>query len=213
MVRFRYVAHALALSGALVASRAGAEAPVTGGVKPPVARKEPRTTQLHGDTLVDDYYWLRNKGTAEVETHLKAELAYAQAFMKPTAALQQKLYDEMLSRIQQTDTNVPYLDHGYFYYSRTEEGKQYPIYARKKGTLEAAEEILLDVNRLAEGKKFMAIGDMEVSPDGNLLAYSVDETGFRQYTLHVKDLRTGQLGPEAMERVTSVARAEDGRTL
>jgi oligopeptidase B len=215
MVRISIASHAVMLACLLAAPAAQAQAPAApgGGVKPPVARKVPRTTQLHGDTLVDDYYWMRNKGTAEVETHLKAELAYAQAFMKPTAALQQKLYDEMLSRIQQTDTNVPYNDHGFFYYSRTEEGKQYPIYARKKGSLEAPEEILLDVNRLAEGKKFMSIGDMTVSPDGNLLAYSVDETGFRQYTLHVKDLRTGQLGPEAMERVTSVAWAEDGRTL
>ena len=95
--------------------------------RPPVAKKDPHTTQIHGETLVDDYYWLRNKGTPEVEEYLKAELAYAQAFMKPTEALQQKLYDEMLGRIQQTDVDVPYKDRGYFYYTRTEEGKQYPF--------------------------------------------------------------------------------------
>src|SRR5687767_13856299 len=180
---------------------------------PPVAKKQPKNVQIHGDTLVDDYHWLRNKGTPEVEEYLKAELAYSESFMKPTAALQRKLYDEMLSRIQQTDTNVPYRKRGYFYYSRTEEGKEYPIHARKKGSLDAPEEVILDVNRLAEGKQFMSVGDMQVSPDGNLLAYTTDDTGFRQYTLRVKDLRTGQLGPEAMPRVTSVEWSEDGKTL
>ena len=190
-----------------------ADPPATAPVRPPVARKEPHKIEIHGDTLIDDYYWMRNKGTPEVETHLKAELAYADAFMKPTAALQQKLYDEMLSRIQQTDVNVPARERGYFYYSRTEEGKQYPIYARRKGSLDAPEEITLDVNALAEGKKFMAVGDMAVSPDGNLLAYTVDETGFRQYRLQVKDLRTGKLGPDSVERVTSIEWTEDGQTL
>ena len=180
---------------------------------PPVAKKQPKKVQIHGDTLVDDYHWMRNKGTPEVEEYLKAELAYAEGFMKPTAALQQKLYDEMLSRIQQTDTNVPYRQRGYFYYSRTEEGKQYPIYARKRGSLDAPEEVVLDVNRLAEGKQFMSVGEMQVSPDGNLMAYTTDDTGFRQYTLRVKDLRTGELGPEAIPRVTSVEWSEDGKTL
>jgi oligopeptidase B len=181
--------------------------------RPPVAKKEPRTLTLHGETLVDDYFWLRNKGTPAVEEYLKAELAYAQAFMKPTEALQKKLYDEMLSRIQQTDTNVPYRERGYFYYSRTEEGKQYPIYCRKRGSLDAAEEVMLDVNQLAAGKKFMSVGGMAVSPDGGLLAYTTDETGFRQYTLRVKDLRNGSLGSDAVERVTAFTWAEDGKTL
>jgi oligopeptidase B len=182
-------------------------------VRPPVAAKQPHHTQLHGETLEDDYFWLRNKGTPEVEQYLNAELAYAKGFMKPTAALQQRLYDEMLSRVQQTDTTAPSLERGYFYYSRTEEGKQYPIHCRKKGTLQAAEEVILDVNALAEGKRFMQLGRAAVSPDGNLLAYTTDDTGFRQFTLHVKDLRTGRDGPEAVLRVTSVEWAEDGRTL
>src|SRR6185295_14613351 len=182
-------------------------------LQPPVAKKDPHVTKIHGDTLVDDYYWLRNKGTPDVESYLNAELAYAQAFLKPTEALQQKLYDEMLSRIQQTDVDVPYLNRGYYYYTRTEEGKQYPIFCRKKGSLEAPEEVILDVNQLAEGKPFMGVAGRAVSPDGNLLAYSTDETGFRQFTLHVKDLRTGQLGSEAMPRVTSFDWAEDGKTL
>jgi len=185
----------------------------TAALRPPVAKKDPHVTRIHGDTLVDDYYWLRNKGTPEVESYLKAELAYAQELMKPTEALQQKLYDEMLSRIQQTDVDVPYLDRGFYYYTRTEQGKQYPIFCRKKGSLDAPEEVILDVNKLAEGKPFMNVGQRAVSPDGNLLAYHTDETGFRQYTLHIKDLRTGQTGPEAIPRVTSFAWAEDGKTL
>ncbi len=182
-------------------------------LQPPVAKKDPHTTQIHGDTLIDEYYWLRNKGTPEVEAYLSAELAYAEAFMKPTEALQQKLYDEMLSRIQQTDIDVPYLDRGFYYYTRTEEGKQYPIHCRKKGSLDAPEEVILDVNQLAEGKPFMSVAWRTVSPDGNLLAYHTDETGFRQFTLHVKDLRTGRLGPEAIPRVTSFEWFEDGKTL
>jgi oligopeptidase B len=201
----------LALLSFAIAAATSA-APAQDVARPPVAPKQPHPTQVHGETLADDYYWLRNKGTPEVEQYLNAELAYAKAVMKPTEALQQKLYDEMLSRIQQTDTNVPYRDRGYFYYSRTEEGKQYPIYARKK-TLDAAEEVLLDINQLAVGKKFMQLGDATVSPDGTLFAYATDETGFRQFTLHVKDLRTGQLRPETAERVTSVEWGEDGQTL
>jgi oligopeptidase B len=180
---------------------------------PPVAKKHPKTTTFHGEPLVDDYHWLRNKGTPEVEAHLNAELAYAKAFMKPSQPLQQKLYDEMLSRIQQTDANVPYRERGFYYYSRTEEGKQYPIYCRKQGSLDAPEQVILDVNRLAEGKPFMSVGERATSPDGGRLAYSTDTTGFRQYTLRVKDLSTGQDGAEAVERVTSVQWAEDGATL
>jgi oligopeptidase B len=197
-------------SAALLAAAPAATAQDT--ARPPVAKKQPHPVQVHGETLADDYYWLRSKGNPDVEQYLNAELAYAKAFMKPTEALQRKLYDEMLSRIQQTDITVPYRDRGYFYYSRTEEGKQYPIYARKK-TLDGPEETLVDVNQLAVGKKFMSLGDASVSPDGNLLAYTTDETGFRQYALHVKDLRTGQLRPETAERVTAVDWGEDGQTL
>ena len=128
--------------------------------------------------------------------HLQAEDAYAESAMKHTAALQEKLYNEMLSHIKQTDTNVPYRWGNYFYYTRTEEGKQYPIFCRKKGNLEAPEEIVLDQNELAKGHKFMSVGMFVPSDDGNLLAYSTDNTGYRQFTLQIKDLRTGQLFPE-----------------
>jgi oligopeptidase B len=203
----------LAVAAVLGLAASVAADPSPAPLQPPAARKEPHRTVLHGDTLVDDYYWLRNKGTPEVESYLRAERAWSEAFMKPTDALQKKLYDEMLGRIQQTDANVPARERGYFYYSRTEEGKQYPIFARRRGAADGPEEVILDVNALAAGKKFMSIGDMTVSPDGSLLAYTADETGFRQYTLHVKDLRTGQLGPDTAERVTSVEWTEDGKTL
>lgn len=202
----RFAAIALALAAA--ASIAFAQAPAA-----PVAAKKPHETKLHGETLVDDYYWLRNKGTSEVESYLKAERAYSEAFMQPTAALQQKLYDEMLSRIQQTDVQVPARERGWFYYSRTVEGRQYPIFARKKGSLDAAEEVILDVNQLAEGKKFMSVAQMKPSPDGNLLAYTSDEAGFRQYRLHVKDLRTGAMLADTAERVTSLEWTEDGKSI
>ncbi|HKR63409.1 MAG TPA: S9 family peptidase [Thermoanaerobaculia bacterium] len=179
---------------------------------PPVAKKVPKTVTLHGDERVDDYGWLRDKKNPEVIAYLEAENAYADAMTKPTEALAKKLYDEMLGRIKQTDVQVPYRRDGFYYYTRTIEGKQYPIYARKKGSLDAAEEILLDVNQLAEGKKFMSVSDFRVSDDTNLLAYSIDDNGYRQYKLFVKDLRTGKVTPIA-ERVDSVEWALDNKTL
>ncbi|HEY0761613.1 MAG TPA: S9 family peptidase [Pyrinomonadaceae bacterium] len=192
----------------LAQSNGGAGAP-----QPPMADKKTKTTNIHGVTLVDDYFWLREKTNPAVMSYLKAEDAYTDTAMKPTAALQEKLYNEMLSHIKQTDENVPYRYGNYFYYSRTVEGKQYPIFCRKKGSTEAPEEILIDVNELAKGQQFMSIGDFIPSDDGNLLAYSTDNTGYRQYLLQVKDLRTGQLLPERMERVTSVVWANDNKTL
>jgi oligopeptidase B len=198
----------LPISSKVIAqSNGGAGAP-----QPPMTEKKPKTTNIHGTTLVDDFFWLREKTNPAVMAHLKAEDEYTNAVMKPTAALQEKLYNEMLGHIKQTDTNVPYRQGNYFYYSRTEEGKQYPIFCRKKGNLDAPEEILVDVNELAKGQKFMSIGTFVPSDDGNLLAYSTDNTGYRQYTLQVKDLRTGQLFPEHIERVNGVAWATDNKT-
>jgi oligopeptidase B len=194
-------------SEVIAQSNGGAGAP-----QPPMAEKKTKTTNIHGTTLVDDYFWLREKTNPAVLSHLQAEDAYTETVMKPTAALQEKLYKEMLSHIKQTDTNVPYRAGNYFYYTRTEEGKQYPIYCRRKGGLEAPEEIVLDQNELAKGQKFMSIDTFRPSDDGNLLAYSTDNTGYRQYVLQVKDLRTGQLFPERIERVTSFAWANDNKT-
>jgi oligopeptidase B len=203
----RILTLAAALSAAVPASLA------LGGDAPPAAPKVPHMQTINGDTLQDDYFWMRERENPKVRAFLEAENAYTDAFMKPTEALQKKLYDEMLARIKETDLSVPYRDGGWFYYSRTEKGKQYPIYCRKKGNLEAPEEIYLDVNALAEGQRFMNVRARTVSDDGNLLAYTTDNTGFRDYTLYLKDLRTGKTLPENVPRASSVAWAADNKTL
>jgi len=167
--------------------------------------------------LEDDYGWLREKEAVEVTTYLDAENAYAEAMMAPLGELRDKLYQEMLSHIKQTDISVPYRDGGWWYYSRTEEGLQYPVHCRKvdgPGAPKAGEEqVILDGNALAQGHSFMAIGGTDVTDDGRWLAYSVDHTGFRQYTLHIKDLTTGEVLAGEVERVGSVVWAADNRTL
>jgi oligopeptidase B len=183
--------------------------------KPPMARKVPKTMQIHGYTVVDDYAWLadKSKNNPDVLAYLKAEAEYADMIMKPTEGFQKKLYDEMLARIKETDENVPYKMGNFYYYTRTEKGKQYPIFCRKKGDLKAPEEIALELNEMAEGHKFFSLGATDVSEDGNLLAFSTDTTGFRQYALYVKDLRTGKTTEKIVERVTSVDWANDNKTL
>jgi oligopeptidase B len=180
--------------------------------KPPTLKTVPHELKLHGETLVDNYFWLREKTNPEVIDYLDRENAYTEAVMKPTEALQKELYDEMLGRIKQTDLSVPYGKRGYLYWTRFEEGKQYPIYMRRKaGT--STDEVLLDVNEMAKGQKFMSVGDFEVNDRGDLLAYTTDNTGFRQYRLHVKNLTTNQDFPDTVERVTSVEWAADNSTL
>jgi len=185
---------------------------------PPTARQDPTPTTLHGQTLEDNYRWMRDKNSPELIAYLEAENAYSNAEMKPTEELQAKLYAEMLSHIKETDVSVPNRDHGWYYYSRTFEGSQYPIYCRKAAVEPAfddsqPEQIVLDVNKLAEGQAFMAVGALSVSPDGWKLAYSTDNTGFRQYTLHVRDLRTGDNLADTAERVGSLVWAADSHTL
>jgi oligopeptidase B len=183
---------------------------------PPVADRRPVEYHLYGDVRVDDYAWLREKENSEVIHHLEAENAYTQAILQPTAAFQEKLYQEMLSRILQTDLSVPYSLRGYSYFTKTLEGKQYPLhYRRVLDSLEtpSSDEPLLDLNALAEGHSFLGLGVFEVSDNNQFLAYSTDTTGFRQYTLQLKDLRTGDLLPFHADRVTSVAWAADSRTL
>ena len=156
---------------------------------PPVARVVPKVDTLHGEKRVDNYFWLREKGSPEVRAYLEAENAYTEAGMTDTQALQETLYKELLGRVKETDMAAPYRQGGYWYYTRMEKGKSYPIYCRKKGTLEAAEEVILDQNELARDKKFHALGGFDVSPDGSRLLYLEDLTAFREYTLSVKDLR------------------------
>jgi oligopeptidase B len=178
----------------------------------PVAGKVRTISVLHGDERIDDYAWLRDKSNPDVLAYLESENAYADALMKPTEPLQEELYSEILGRLKQTDINVPFRKGDWFYYSRTEEGKQYPIWARKR-SLDAGEEIILDVNQLAEGHDYMSIGALEVSDDANLLAYATDDSGYREYTLYVKDLRTGEVIAKIAESAESVEWAADNRTL
>jgi oligopeptidase B len=172
---------------------------------PPVARKVPRLQVIHGEAFQDDYGWLRDRDNPEVHSLLRAENAYTDAVMRHTEAFQETLYTEILGRIKEDDRSVPYRFGRHLYYSRTETGKQYPILCRQGGNPEAPEEVTLDLNRLAEGHPFLSLGAYTVSDDGHLLAYSVDHTGFREYTLHVRDLRTGTLLPDRIEKVSTVA--------
>jgi oligopeptidase B len=180
---------------------------------PPVAKKIPHPQTVHGHDLTDDYFWMREKTNRAVLAHLKAENAYTDAVMKPTKRLQESLFKEMVARIKETDQSAPARDGDWWYYTRTEKGKQYAYYCRKFRDLKAKEEIVLDLNRLARGHKYLGTGDSDISDDHNLVAYTLDFTGFRQYTLFIKDLRTGKVLPERREKVGSVAWAADNRTL
>jgi len=191
---------------------------------PPLARKNHSETHLHGVTLFDDYAWLRDKQNPEVTAYLEAENDYAEAFMAPLTGLRDTLYDEMLSHIQQTDVTVPYRDGDWWYFTRTEEGKQYAVHCRTRnsaagapkpqpGSAGAREQVILDGNALATGQAFFAIGATDITDDGLWLAYTTDTTGFRQYTLHIKDLESGETLPGQVERVGSVVWAADNKTL
>jgi oligopeptidase B len=179
----------------------------------PVAQKIHTEKPINGAVLVDDYGWLRERNNPQVRAYLEAENSYAEQVTADDKPLADKLYNETLSHIKQTDTTVPYRKHGYWYYSRTEEGKQYPVLCRKKETLSAPEEVMLDVNQLAQGEKFMSLGTTAVSDDSSLLAFTTDNVGFRQYKLHIKDLRTGKVLPDTAERVDSVIWAAGNQTL
>ncbi|HEY2158344.1 MAG TPA: hypothetical protein VGH33_22130 [Isosphaeraceae bacterium] len=180
---------------------------------PPEARRIPKTTVVHGESRVDDYFWLREKSDPAVLAHLEAENAYTAVVTRPIEGKADALYAEMRGRIKEADVDVPYRRDGWLYDNRTEQGKQYPIHTRKRPEPGAAEQVLLDLNELAKGEKFLALDAFSVSDDGNLLAYSTDVTGFRLYTLCVKDLRTGETLPDRIERVHSPVWAADNKTL
>jgi oligopeptidase B len=180
---------------------------------PPSAPVLEHRETRHGATVVDNYFWLREKENPAVVKYLESENVYTEAMTAGLKPFQETLYAEMLGRIKQTDLEVPVRRGEYLYYNRTEEGKQYPIRCRRKGGMQAPEEIVLDPNELAKTHKFVGIGATALSDDGSLLAYAVDFTGFRQYMLQVKDLRTGTTLPDSIERVTSVEFAADNKTL
>lgn len=179
----------------------------------PVAKKIHLEKPVNGTVLVDDYGWLRERNSPEVRAYLEAENAYAEAMTAGQKGLAEKLYSETLAHIKQTDESVPYRKGGFWYYTRTVEGKQYSVLCRRKGSMSSAEEIVLDENAMAAGEKFFSVGPMDMSIDGNLVAYGVDTVGFRQYRMHVKDLRTGKILADSAERVDAVAWAADNKTL
>ena len=180
----------------------------------PEAAKKPHEMKEHGNTRVDNYYWLNERENPEVIAYLEAENAYESNAMHHTEALQQKLYDEMLGRIKQSDISVPYQQDGYFYYSRFEEGKEYPLYCRKKGSMNAEEQVMLNGNEMAEGYSYFQIGGWEVSSDNNLLAYAVDTVSRRQYTIYIKDLNTGEIYPANIPNTSgNMAWGNDNNTL
>jgi oligopeptidase B len=184
--------HLPALLVLLLATHASAQ------TSAPMAEKRPLTLSTHGVDRVDPYYWLNDREDPDVIAYLNAENAHTDAQTAHLADLRTTLYDEMVGRLAQDDASAPYYENGFWYYTRYEEGREYPIYARKAGSLEADEQILLDVNQMAEGYSYFQIGGMDVSPDGNRLVFAADTVGRRIYTLHVKDLTTGELVGQAI---------------
>jgi oligopeptidase B len=192
----------LRFASVLVAAAVLLPAAATAQQGAPRARIVPTFDTLHGDVRRDDYFWMRDRSNPETIAYLEAENAWTAEQMRGTEQLQEKLYEEIVGRIKQTDLSVPFRENGYWYYTRTEQGKNYPIFCRKRGTLEAPEEIILDQNVLAEGKAYHGLAGWEVSPDGRYLAYLEDTTALRWNTLRIKDLRTGRLLPDVVDSVT-----------
>ncbi|TAK52897.1 MAG: oligopeptidase B, partial [Bacteroidetes bacterium] len=183
--------------------------------KPPVAKKIPKADTLHGDVRVDNYYWLRDvdRKNLEIIQYLTDENVYTDAMMKPTEALQETLYNEMISRIKETDQDPPYRQGEYWYYTRTEKGKQYPIYCRKKKTIDAKEEVYFDQNEMSKGYRFFRVSAMEVSPDDEWLAFSVDTNGSENYVLQIMNMDDGDIMRERIDNTESVVWAMDSQTL
>ncbi len=187
--------------------------------KAPVAELTPYTRIIHGDTVIDNYYWLNDyfkegPDSSKVITYLNAENTYTKAMMQDTEGFQESLFKELKGRIKEADESVPYLKDGYYYYRRTDEGKQYYKLCRKKGSLNAAEEILLDVDKMAEGYAYYAVGGTSISPDNNLLAFAVDTVSRREYTLHIKNLKTGEIYSDRISRTSgNVVWAADNKTI
>ena len=179
-----------------------------------MAKRIPTRLEKHGHVRVDNYYWLRERDNPEVIAYLNAENEYAEKQMAHTKAFEEKLFEEIKGRFKQTDMSVPYKRDDYFYYTRYEEGKEYPIYARKRGSFEQPEEIMLDVNVLAQGHEFFSVGGSAVSAGQDILAYAVDTQGRRVHTTYFKDLKTGATLPDVLSAVTeNLAWANDNKTL
>lgn len=188
-------------------------------ITPPIAPVQPHTRIIHGDTVVDNYYWMNDyfkngPDSTKVIEYLEAENTYTANMMKSTEGLQQKLFQEMKSRVKEKDESVPFFKNGYYYYKKTEEGKQYYKVCRKKGSLDASEEVLLDVDAMAEGMPYFALGGYSISPDNKLMAFSVDTVSRREYVIHVKNLETGELLKDRISRTQGEATwAADNKTI
>lgn len=181
---------------------------------PPIAKKIPETLVKHDDTRVDDYYWMNKREDSSVIAHLEAENAYYAEMTAHTKDFQSSLFEEMKARIKEDDTSVPYKQNGYWYITKYETGKEYPIYSRKKGTLDAAEEILFDCNELAKGHEFFNMSSFSISPDNKLAAFSVDTVSRRKYTLQVKNLETGEVLADKIDNTAgNSVWADDNKTL
>lgn len=183
-------------------------------VKPPIAEKKAKEFNLHGDTRIDNYYWLNERENPDVIKYLEAENTYYDTMTAHTKAFQESLFEEMKARIKEDDESVPYFKDGYFYITRYEKGGQYPIYSRKKEALEADEEIMLNINKMAEGQDYFHVSGLSVSTNNKLLAYGVDKVSRRQYDIRIKNLETGELYPEIIKNTTGYAVwANDNKTL
>ena len=210
----RFLTLAAFIPAAVVAQQAPATSPATSALTPPMAAVRPHRFDEHGNVRIDQYYWLRDRDNPEVIKYLEDENAYTKALMAHTQALQDRLFDELKGRVRQNDQSVPYRSGNYFYYTRVVEGKDYPIYARKRGSLTVPEELLIDGNAMGAGKPFFQVMGWQISSGEDLLAFAVDTMGRRIASLRIKNLRTGELLPEVMEHVTgNMAWAEDNRTL
>lgn len=188
--------------------------PLKAQPQPPICPKKDKELNIHGDVRIDPYYWLNDREDEEVIKYLNEENAYTEAVLEPTGKLQDKLYNEMIGRLKQDDESVPYLLNGYWYYSRYVKGGEYPIYCRKKETLEADEEIMLDVNKMAEGSSYYQIGGVSISPDNERIAFGVDNVSRRIFTIYIKDLKSGEILEQNIPNTTGSATwAEDNNTL
>lgn len=171
-------------------------------IKQPIAKVVPKVLEKHGDTRIDHYYWLNDRENKEVIAYLEEENEYYKALTAHTKGFQEELFEEMKSRIKEDDTSVPYFNNGYWYLTRFETGKDYPIYTRRKGSLDAVEEVLFDCNKLAEGHAYFQLGGLNISDDNKFAAFGIDTVSRREYTIQIKNLETGEILPEKIEKTT-----------
>ena len=180
----------------------------------PMAKKVDKILKMHDHERNDEFYWLNERGNQEVIDYLNAENDYRDAYMKDYKSLENELFEEIKSRIKEDDTSVPYLDNGYYYYTRYEKGKQYPIYCRKKDDLSNPEEILIDANKMSEGHEYFRIGGIDISPNNKIMAYSVDTVSRRLYTVNFKNLESGEESSHSISNTSGgVTWANDNKTI